>query len=101
LNLPAGHYNIEEINIIYWSDINLKDGFWGVDIKPGQISYVGHLQVRDQRDGYYVELENRSSLALMFLEENFKNLLANRQIVYTGPGQDRFFEYIGKLEAGK
>lgn len=102
--LPAGHYNLTEIKINDWEGYKLTNNVWGFDVKAGQISYVGHLRlwrIELANDGFNTELENRSSLALVFLEQHFSNLLNARKLVYTGPGNDKFFSYVNKLEGIK
>ncbi|WP_444996508.1 hypothetical protein [Aliikangiella sp. IMCC44359] len=96
INLPAGDYQIERIYTNYYSRFSFKNEYWNFSVKPRMISYVGSLQVKANYWGGVAsfELINNSSLALEYLEEKFPNVLENRLVEYSGPGEDRFFSHV-------
>ena len=74
---------------------------WQFDVAEGQISYVGHLEIAQA--GYwhrytYSELVNRSSEALEFLAESYPTLFDKHVVVWGGPGQDSFFEFLARTQ---
>lgn len=99
VDVPAGDYSIDQIQLGGWFRTKLDNGLWDFTVSPGVISYVGHLNVetvsiwplRTQ-----IELENRSSAALQFLEQSFPNILSNRSLVYHGPGTDPFMKFVAE-----
>lgn len=101
LNLPAGDYEFMRVNYnqLYYFDINNTND-WSFKIQPGVISYVGDLEIDSVWQKYsYVELVNNSSLAMDFMESRFANILKSRKIIYQGPGEDDFFDYISQVES--
>lgn len=92
LPVPAGKYKITKINQSSYIYYSLKDRnqYWTFDIKPGTINYIGHLINQTRGWVATIEMENRSSIGLEYLEENFPEILAERGIVYSGPGEDEF-----------
>jgi hypothetical protein len=90
VDLPAGEYKITSVKFNYWLQLELKDGFWNFNVQPGQISYIGELQLK----GWAPELENRSSMALQYLEQNHADLLKSLPVRYSGPGDDHYFEFV-------
>lgn len=109
VDVPAGHYQIDRVRFNKFVRLELEDDEdfdWGFNVTPGSISYVGHLDIETFGFswGYFsnlrskLELENRSTDALKFMEENYPNILDSRWITYQGPGQDRFFDYIQTLK---
>ncbi len=95
--LKAGEYSIDKLYI----DINRFYRFDDEDnfkftVKPGRVSYVGHLETVTA--GYwfprtYLQLDNRSSQALVFMQEEFPNILSKRKLYYGGPGEDSFLAF--------
>lgn len=98
LDLEAGNYTIDEVKLNnYWRRELSDEELWQFEITSGKINYVGHLEVVTwgyRRPITKAELVNRSSEALEFLEGKFPNILTNKSIVYGGPGQDSFFEFL-------
>ncbi|TLU64675.1 hypothetical protein FE810_11365 [Thalassotalea litorea] len=98
INLPEGEYQIHKIKLNNWfSIVGFEDDLWNFKVEKGVISYVGHLDV--QTSGWWsrrhrVELMNKSSLALEFLQDDFSTILANRKLTYHGPGEDEFFDIV-------
>jgi len=89
VDLPAGDYQIDSVKLNNWWRLQLKSGYWNFKVQAGQISYIGDLQLK----GRLPELENRSSMALQYLEQQHKALLKNYQVRYSGPGDDHYFEF--------
>ncbi len=88
--LPAGEYRFEMVKLNAWWAVLLKDGYWSFKVNPNQISYVGELQLK----GRAPELENRSSMALQYLEKQHAELLKHYVVRYSGPGDDHYFEFV-------
>ncbi|WP_105167818.1 hypothetical protein [Pseudoalteromonas sp. T1lg23B] len=97
LDLPAGLYTIERIDISnYWYTSLLEDSkYWQFEIHPDNINYVGHLEF-----ALGAELVNRSSEAVEFLEDEFPNLLDKQSLHYSGPGEDGFFKLLEQMDRG-
>ncbi|WDE00598.1 hypothetical protein [Thalassomonas actiniarum] len=98
VDIEAGTYTIDRLMLDnYWELVFDDEESWQFDVSADEISYVGHLEVV-RRGHWYprinIELVNRSSEALEFLEENYSNILMTNSVVYGGPGQDRFFEFL-------
>ncbi|QDP02560.1 hypothetical protein [Thalassotalea sp. PS06] len=99
INLPEGEYEIQRIKLNDWYYIDhFEDELWSFKVEKDVISYVGHLDI--QTGGWWsryseVELLNKSSMALEFMQEEFSSILANRNLKYHGPGDDEFFKIVG------
>lgn len=95
--LPAGTYKLDRIKTYKIMKLSgFDEEYWSFDVSPGVISYVGHLTV-DRRNWWYsyaVQMLNKSSLALEYLEENYQNILHSRNVEYWGPGEDSFFDFV-------
>lgn len=99
VDLPAGRYTIEKVRLSrYWKfDLDDADN-WQFNIDAQKISYVGHFEFVSS--GFWwnmfarLELVNRSSEALAFMEQSFPGTLSGFTLVYRGPGQDPFFARI-------
>lgn len=97
IDIPAGAYSVDSIKMNYFWYTKLKEGYWDIEVSPGIVSYVGHLNIgRDKwwRGGSTVELENRSTEAMVFMRDSYPNILQSRKLRYTGPGDDGFLEYL-------
>jgi hypothetical protein len=101
IDMPAGDYSISKVKFNRWWKMSLKEGYWDFNVHPGTISYVGHLTIESYNYFFYknqIELANRSSEALIFMEQNFPNILVKRKIQYDGPGEDPF---LVRMQAAK
>lgn len=87
-----------------YASIEIDDGeFWTVDIRPGVINYVGNISVVSR--GFWfryseIELVNKSSYALEFLEDKYPNVLSSRELHYGGQGEDDFLRIFGAKPVG-
>jgi hypothetical protein len=97
-NLPAGDYQIEKVYTSAYFRFLFDEKIWSFHVEPNVISYIGTLEVRKSWFFSYFELINNSSLALEYLEEHFPNILGSRKIVYSGPGEDRFFDLVNDVK---
>lgn len=97
VDLPAGEYQIDSVKLSHWWRLELKPGYWNFSVHPGQISYIGELQLKGQAP----ELENRASMALQYLEKEHAVLLRSYQVRYSGPGDDHYFEHVAAQGAAK
>ncbi|WHI47300.1 hypothetical protein [Microbulbifer sp. VAAF005] len=97
---PAGEYRFDKIFLGYAFSYDLDEEYWSFQINPGVISYVGHLAVDQSLFQFRarIELENRSTEALEFLEESFPELIKIKNIQYAGPGKDDFFEIVAQTQ---
>ena len=97
--LPAGNYELDKV--VFRQNLaidSFDDDLWQFSVRKGSISYVGHLTLYS-RSTYWrvysnIELLNNSSIALEYMEQNFSNIVANKPMVYAGPGEDAFFEVL-------
>lgn len=101
LTIPAGDYQIEQV--YFGRRLRLddfEDDLWQFKVNKDSISYVGHLTLQSRsyfwRVRSNIELLNKSSLALEYMEENFANIVNSKTMVYAGPGEDSFFEVVGR-----
>lgn len=97
VEMPIGDYRFDKVRLNKIYRMELKKGYWDFKVNPGEISYVGHLQIQASgawSTNTHLELKNKSVNALVFLENNFPNILAKRKVRYRGPGNDRFFELV-------
>jgi len=94
--VPKGQYKISKINL--WGNrfylLDNEDLPFSFTVKPETINYVGEVRLKRLDSDASIELINRSSLALEYLDEKFPELLLNRSIKYEGPGNDSFFNAI-------
>lgn len=100
--VPAGSYRLGQINYNFYFRTKLEDDIWQFSITPGQINYIGHLTVNRPSFWFFandVELKNQAAGAQLYMEEYFPGLLSERSLVYAGPGEDKFYEFIEQLEA--
>lgn len=99
--LNAGTYNFYRVEHVfgYYNEFNTDGDYWQFTITPGTVNYVGHLSLAGRfRFGVTeAELLNFSSSALEFMEEKFPTILETRKIVYGGPGEDDFFDFVSQL----
>lgn len=97
---PAGEYRFDSIYLNSIYAYELEEDYWSFRINPEVISYVGHLSVDQNffKLRAHIELENRSTEALEFLEENFQKLIKTKNIQYAGPGRDDFFSVIAQAQ---
>lgn len=99
--MRAGHYEVRKVTFNNRFRALLRgETDWSFTIKPQTISYVGHLEISAM--GFYsayskIELVNRSTEALDFMEQDFPAILSNRELFYGGPGTDTFFDFVKTL----
>lgn len=100
--LSAGDYQIDSVTYNYWVESRMSDEeVWSFTVKPQTISYVGHLEIKEQpffQLFIQLELVNRSTEALDFMELKFPSLLNERELFYGGPGEDDYFQFIKGLD---
>jgi len=99
VDLKAGIYTIKKIRLDNVRYLKFKDTEnWEFSIKPGVINYVGHFELVQMgffaSSGAAVELVNRSSEALQFLQLEYPSTLKRNRIKYAGPGEDDFFDFL-------
>lgn len=99
VDMPSGNYSIEKIKVNKFWHTELTEGYWDFNVSSGVISYVGHINV--ETIGWWqpisiIELANRSSEAVIFMEKQYPKILSSRKIIYDGPGEDPFLEYVQK-----
>ncbi|WAJ72434.1 hypothetical protein [Catenovulum adriaticum] len=97
--VPIGSYTFTQVETgikKYELNDELK---WDFDVSPGRINYIGNLEIQEHLMlGYYqknvVELVNKSSFAIQYLQATKPSLLKNIKLVYQGPGNDTFIDYV-------
>lgn len=97
--VPSGKYSLKQVGTHRYFYIRLKQENWSFEVKPGRISYIGDLEVQRHNLFYwliYAEMDNRSSSAIKYLQENFPNILDSRELHYAGPGSDRFINFYNQ-----
>ena len=98
INLAAGNYLIDSVALNSYQKLRLADEEnWRFDIKPNTISYIGHLELQSR--GFFslvsrVELVNRSTEAIEFMENDFPTILSARKMHFGGPSDDHFYNYL-------
>lgn len=99
--VPSGKYRINRINTIDGWYLKPKKEYFEFEVASKSISYVGHLR---SRSGFfvstYIDIENKSVDALVYLEENFPDLVAKNKLVYRGPGEDQFLKRMQEQQVG-
>lgn len=98
--LKAGTYNFYRVEFnLGYTEFNTDSDYWEFTVTPGTVNYVGHLKMSGRSTFGISEakLVNHSSNALEFMEQEFPNILESRQIVYGGPGEDNFYDFIRTL----
>lgn len=102
VELPAGTYVIEKVQLNNaWRVEMENEDYWDIEVLPEKINYVGHIDLSAQgfwQVSAHVELVNKSSYAIEFMEQQFPKILATRDIHYGGPGNDTFFEFISNKQ---
>ena len=97
-NLPLGDYTITRLNLSNHSFLKFDNDeeSWQFTLSAKKINYVGHLDISTIGFGIpaLIVLENRSSEALQYMEQNFPTILSGRSLNYGGPGEDSFFDYL-------
>lgn len=108
--MKAGNYAFERISLAFnlnysaYIDLAASELSYGFNVKPGTISYIGNLHTNSGGSiwsSFNVLLQNHSSTALIFLEQNYPNLLETHGVTYGGPGEDNFFEKVMRIKASR
>ncbi|NKF52081.1 hypothetical protein G3R49_16070 [Shewanella sp. WXL01] len=95
--LPQGKYTFENVRLSRYYYFELDDESWEFDIIPGKVNYVGNFNFEFGFFGSKILLENQSSEALRFIEKEYPKLYQSSELVYSGPGEDSFFQYAHKV----
>lgn len=108
IDVKAGKYAIDRIRMDNYWRVELDDEKnWEFEIQENKINYVGHIELETEgwwQPYYDVELVNKASFAIEYLENDFARLLASKAIKYAGPGEDNFFNYhtvANRMELGR
>ncbi len=93
----AGEYYFDGVEFIWVLDLEHDDRpLWSFRVVPGRTSYAGTFSASDAAAmmlGRF-ELINEASMALEYMEETFPELLARFPLVFTGVGEDDFYERL-------
>lgn len=109
--LPAGRYTWDQAEIpcnhmvtkfsapCYYLDFE-KDAAtrYTFDVKAGAVNYPGDLQIAYYW-GYRVELIDRTAMAIRDLDASHDDTVRRFGFVYTGPGDDSFYDYYVSLKS--
>ena len=101
--IMAGNYNIDKIRLNSYARMELKEEYWQFEAKPNAINYAGNLELL-QRGFYFAPrtelvLKNKASDALKYIHESFPQLNERMPIVYSGPGEDDFFNIVRGIKS--
>ncbi|MDU0353669.1 hypothetical protein RS130_06745 [Paraglaciecola aquimarina] len=96
--VPPGNYYFSSVETGRGEFDSDDEHDWDFKIKANAINYVGNLELLSRYKWceycFRVELSNKSSFAIEYLESEHPQLLNQYDLVYQGPGSDNFFEYI-------
>lgn len=108
VSIPEGKYHIKDVKFDKRVYISFTDDNWDFEVKANQVNYVGDFYIEAKANGYtygsisaQVLIENRSTAALLFLEDKFPSILASRKVRYSGTGRDNFLQYAETLPQAK
>lgn len=96
IELPAGNYRYDDIVIYkYFIEHDFDADLWDFNVQPNAINYIGHLKIKNL--GFlrvHLEIQNNSSVALEYLEENYPQLMSQYPLIYSGMGNDDFLSSL-------
>ncbi|MFQ3249424.1 hypothetical protein [Glaciecola sp.] len=102
INLPAGDYKIRKIDLSKYFYLSFdEDLIWDFTIQAGKVNYIGHLEMFTRgyyRPSTYVDLVNKSSQALQFMQESYPTILNKRSLVFGGTGNDEFLTFVAEQQ---
>ncbi|MEM8499624.1 MAG: hypothetical protein AAF542_16495 [Pseudomonadota bacterium] len=99
--VEAGEYTIRDVDITTFYRFTLTPDEWKFRVFPGAITYVGHFDVQSlSNDRARLELVNRSSVALEYMQREHLELLEQIPFKYGGPGEDMFLQELERLGYG-
>ena len=107
IQLPEGKYSYSEIRLNKYTVVNdFKSGLWDFTVKRGVINYVGDFNLTNHSKTYGTynltyEIHNNSSIALEYLENKHPDIVKEYNVVYGGPGNDDFFDFVESLSVKK
>lgn len=97
IKLKAGRYHWKKMWVgesVYGSTFyTLDDSNLDFTVKPGVISYPGHLDIRWRSGGASFRMLDRLSVALRELQQQTDPVLARYPLEYTGKGTDDFADF--------
>lgn len=93
----AGEYYFDGVKFIWALDLDHDNlPLWSFRVVPGRTSYAGTFSASDVPAmvlGRF-ELVNEASMAQEYMEQMFPELLARFPLVFTGVGEDDFYERL-------
>lgn len=99
--VEAGEYTIRDVDITTFYRFTLTPDEWKFEVFPGAITYVGHFDVQSlSSDRARLELVNRTSVALEYMQSEHNELLEQMPFKYGGPGEDMFLQELERLGLG-
>lgn len=102
-DLEAGEYSLDRLYIDKYRFYRFdEDDNFKFVVKSGRVSYVGHLETVTTGFWFprtYLQLDNRSSQALVFMQEEFPIIASKRKLYYGGPGEDSFIDFEDSMGA--
>lgn len=94
-----GEYVLDRVQINNYFSVSLDESKWQINIAPKKINYIGHIEVFQNTNLYFgapIELANRTSQAIEYLEDKHAKFYQSVGVVYSGPGYDHFIEFISE-----
>ena len=103
LPVEAGTYKFSRLYLDKRNYFDLEDREFVINVVPGNIKYAGDLSVQTGMnsgfsgsilDGAAFFFNNKSSLALNYLERNNLEVLSEFDLHYSGQQRDHFFDFV-------
>lgn len=95
--VPIGYYKFTGVKTGMYEIKANSEHTWSFNIESNTINYVGNLELLSKAkwcdNCFRLELANKSSFAIEYLESTHSELLAKTPLVYKGPGKDDFIEF--------
>ncbi|WP_111980280.1 hypothetical protein [Algibacillus agarilyticus] len=105
-SLQHNHFILAEIPVGFYAFSSVETGLglieadgdhaWSFKIDSQKINYVGHLELQSLFKWchcYRLQLANKSSFAVEYLQQTHTELLQQTDLVYKGPGSDTFIDF--------
>ncbi len=100
--VPIGYYKFSGVKTGLGDIEANSEHDWSFNIESNTINYVGNLELLSKVKWcdtcFKLELANKSSFAIEYLESSHPELLAKIPIVYKGPGEDDFIGFSRTLK---
>ncbi|ARU28208.1 hypothetical protein [Cellvibrio sp. PSBB006] len=99
-SLPKGEYQIMNVKVPYFDlpyvNSTEKDPRWRIKIEPGQLNYIGRIEVERERTENYVAIRKHNRLVadLSHIRKDLADILADYPLTDGGYLRDDFIEQL-------